>query len=114
MYERIFCVSNRRKEKKKEKKNRHVFLRSSRDDRTMDLHSLPAIMELLSIISIITHNGLGGLFVPPLQKAATEARHVTRASEHSLFATYMVQSDPGPHYRKMSKLLVLLQLRFQT
>lgn len=30
------------------------------------------------------------------------------------FAAYMVQSDPGPHYRKMSKLLVLLQLRFQT
>lgn len=89
-------------------------MRSSRDDRTMDLHSLPAIMELLSIISIITHNGLGGLFVPPLQKAASEARHVTRASEHSLFAAYMLQSDPGPHYRKMSKLLVLLQLRFQT
>lgn len=47
----------------------------------MDLHSLPAIMELLSIISIIRHNGLCGLFVPPLQKAASEAHHVTvRAS----------------------------------
>lgn len=93
-----FCV---RREKKK-------------SVRTMDLHSLPAIMELLSIISIIRHNGLCGLFVPPLQKAASEAHHVTVRESTVCSRHNVVQPEPEPHYRKMSKRLVLLQLSIQT
>lgn len=75
------------------KKESHIFLQLSPGGRTMDLHSLPAIMELLSIISIIRHNGLCGLFVPPLQKAASEAHHVTvRASTVCSRHTWFRQS----------------------
>lgn len=45
-----------------------IFSPNCPDDRTIDLHSLRMIMELLSTISIITHNGLNGLFVPPWQR----------------------------------------------
>lgn len=75
------------------KKESQIFLQLSPGGRTIDLHSLPAIMELLSIISIIRHNGLCGLFVPPLQKAASEAHHVTvRASTVCSRHTWFSQS----------------------
>lgn len=45
-----------------------IFSPNCPDDRTIDLHSLRMIMELLSTINIITHNGLNGLFVPPWQR----------------------------------------------
>lgn len=51
-----------------EKQKITIFSPNCPDDRTIDLHSWLTTMELLYIISIITHNVLNGLFVPPWQR----------------------------------------------
>lgn len=66
------------------------------DDRTIDLHSLSMIMALLSTISIMAHNGLNGLFVPPWQRQPVRRAMLTCTQAHFAHCIqYMVQSDQG-------------------